>query len=320
MWLDLLALTLVGVAAGFGAARGALAGALGLVSLAGGCAAALVAGPRLGPRLAAAAELPAPLGTALAGSLACAGAWVGLGVLGRWLRRIEERRIGLSRRLPDRLGGGVLGAARGALAALLVAWLALWVDVLRVAGVAPGLPPLGASRAAELTGSAVEAGALAALGSDPAGRALARMAARPGATLVEVEVLLAEPRVLALRDDALFWADVEHGQVERALQRASFAAAERDAELRRRLRALGVVGDEAEGDPAAFRDAMAEVLRDLGPRLRALRDDPELRRLLRDPEVVAMAQSGDHLGLVAHPGFRGAVARAMAAGWAPAPD
>ena len=311
MALDLILLTLVCVIAGVGAARGALASAVGLVGLLGAYAAAIVAGPRLGPGLAAAAGLPEALGAPVAGTLAFVLAHVVLGLVGRWLRRIEERRVGLERSLRDRIGGGLFGAVRGAFVAALLAWLALLADGLRVAGVAPALPTLGESRAASLAGSAVEAGTLAALGSDPGGRVVARLAGRPAATLGELGGILGDPRVGELRDDALFWSHVEHGDVDGALARASFVRLARDAELRRRLEAVGLVDETAAGDAVAFRDAMAEVFAELGPRLRALREDPELERLLQDPELLERARAGDSLAIAGDARVRALVSRAM---------
>jgi uncharacterized membrane protein required for colicin V production len=313
MAIDLVALALVCLAAGFGAARGALAGAVGLATLFGAGAAALLAAPRLGPRLAVAAELPAALGTPLAGGLVFAFASVTLGLVGRWLRELETPRPGSSRSALDRLVGGLLGALRGAIRAAIVAWIALVAEALRAAGVAPALPPLGDSIAARLASSAVEAGALAALGADPAGRVAARLAARPAQSLEELDRVLAAPSVLALRDDGLFWTYLEHGETTVALHRASFLDLTRDAELRRRLHALALVDERAAEDPAAFRDAMAEVLEEVGPRLRKLRDDPEFERLARDPELLALARSGDPLALASHPGVRALAARAVTA-------
>jgi hypothetical protein len=42
----------------------------------------------------------------------------------------------------------------------------------------------------------------------------------------------------------------------------------------------------------------------VGPRIRGLRDDPELQKLIADPEVASLIQSGDTLALLGHPGFR----------------
>jgi hypothetical protein len=54
------------------------------------------------------------------------------------------------------------------------------------------------------------------------------------------------------------------------------------------------------------------MLRQLGPRLRALREDPALNELVEDPEVQLALQSGDTMALVSHPGFRQLVARVAA--------
>ena len=213
----------------------------------------------------------------------------------------------------DRIGGGLLGALRGGLAAALLAWLALFLEAARVEGALSGLPPLGDSTAARVTSSAVETGTLAALGSDPGSRVVARLAARPAETLGEIDAVLADPRVFELRDDARFWSSVERGDTDGAMRRASFTALARDERLRQRFLALGLVDERAAGDPAAFRDEMAGVLEELGPRLHALREDPELERLMRDPKVIEMARAGDHLALATHPGVRAVVARAMQA-------
>jgi hypothetical protein len=311
MALDLVALALVCLAAGIGTARGALAGAVALGTLLGAYGAALFAAPRLGPRFAAEAGVPEGLGAPVAGLLAFAFAFVVLGLIGRWLRRDDEHRAGRARSLLDRSLGGVLGAARGAIAAAAVVWLALFVDALRVAEIAPALPPIGDSAAARLTSSAVETAALATLGTDPAHRVAARLAARPAQSLEEIDRVLAAPSVLALRDDPLFWSYLEHGETNVALHRASFLALARDAEVRRSLHALGLVDERAAGDPVAFRDAMAEALEEVGPRLRALREDPEFQRLSRDPELVALARSGDPLAIASHPGVHQLAVRAL---------
>jgi uncharacterized membrane protein required for colicin V production len=311
MGLDLVLVAVVCALAGFGAARGTLASAVGLVTLLGAYAAAVVVGPKLGPGIASAAGLPPLLGAPVAGTLAFAFTHVALSLLGRWLCRIEERRVALGRRALDRIGGGLLGGLRGALIAALLAWLALLADGLRVAGAAPDLPPLGESQAAALTSSAVEAGSLALLGSDAGGRVVSRLAGRPAATLAEIDAVLADPQVNELRDDALFWSRVEHGDVDGALHRASFVRMARDTGLRRRLHGLGFVDEAGAEDPAAFRDEMAELLSELGPRLRALREDPELERLMQDPELLERARSGDPIAIASDARVRALVSRVL---------
>src|SRR5262245_25292204 len=251
MALDLLALILVCVFAGFGAARGAFASAVGIARLLLATAAGCLLGPLLGPGLATAAELPGPAGTALAGTLAFLFFQVVLGLLARWLRRLEERRVGLTRTPVDRLGGAALGALRGGLAALPLVWMLLWVDVLRVAGIAPGLPELGPSRAVAATETAVETGTLALVGDDPGGRVTARLAARPAATIGQLEWLVSDPRVVDLRADPAFWDSVERGKIDAALARPSFEHLAGDAGLRRKLAAVGLVEAEVAEDPAA---------------------------------------------------------------------
>jgi hypothetical protein len=284
---------------------------VGLARLLLAAAAGLLLGPLLGPRLATAAELPGPAGAALAGTLGFAFFYVVLGLLARWLRRLEERRVGLSRTPVDRLGGAALGALRGVVAAVPLVWMVLWVDVLRVAGIAPGLPELGPSRAVAATGAAVETGTLAFVGDDPGGRVTARLAARPAATIGQLEWLISDPRVVDQRADPAVGVSVERGKVDAALARPSFERLAGDASLRRKLAAVGLVEAGAAEDPEAFHAAMGDVLRELGPRLHALREDGELARLLEDPEVVKLARSGDSLGLMKHPAVREAVVRAL---------
>ena len=54
------------------------------------------------------------------------------------------------------------------------------------------------------------------------------------------------------------------------------------------------------------------VLEEVGPRLRALR--PRVERLANDPEVVALAQAGDTLGLLSHPKVRALLSEATREG------
>jgi uncharacterized membrane protein required for colicin V production len=313
MWLDLVALGLLAGFALVGAARGGLIAGLSLLGLLLAYGSAVLAASLLGAPLARTLDTSELLAAPLAGSLGFVAGYAITAVVAALVRRRELEREGLSRSPRDRFLGAVFGAGRGCLVVLLLAWLALWVDALRETGRAPGLPALGPSAAAAVTGAVVEAGVTAALGDgDPAGRVIARMAARPGSTLAGMQGLLGSPAVEALRSDATFWTHVEWGNVDAALHRVSALRLARDDELRSRLAELGLVDEAAAHDPAVFREELAAVLHEVGPRIRALRNDPELRRLLDDPEVVALVTSGDHVGLVAHPGFQRVVSRALA--------
>lgn len=309
MWLDAIALAVLGFFAGMGALRGGLAAGLGLASLGAAYAAALVAAPRLGPGVARQLDVPELLGLPIAGTLAFFGVYAAAGLVSAVARRREERRLEGPRSARDRFLGATFGAVRGGLVVLLLAWLALWVDALRATGTLASLPELGASRAASVAGSVVEAGVSAALsGAGAAGPVMARVAARPNRSLVGLQSLVESPPVQAVRDDAAFWTYVESGSIEAALNRGSFWKLSHDAALRGQLAELGLIETAAAADPEAFRDASREMLSELGPRLRRLRRDPELARLMEDPEVVAMVQSNDTLGLMTHPGFRRLVA------------
>jgi uncharacterized membrane protein required for colicin V production len=309
MWLDVIALVILAAFAALGAMRGALATVMGLLSLAVAYGAGLTLGPMLGPKLAEELAAPLPVGVALAGTGAFLAAFCAMGIAATVVRRLSRRHDG-QRSARDRFLGGIFGAVRGALIVFLLSWLALWVDALRATGTVESLPELGDSAAAAVTGEIVESGLEAALGdTGPAGRVVARMAARPGVALSEFQSVLDDPNIARLRGDELFWSYVESGNVDAALNRVSFQRIERDDALRRRMADLGLVGEDAAVDTRAFRNAMADVLREVGPRIRGLKNDPELQQLMEDPEVVAMLQSGDTLGLLGHPGFRGLVRR-----------
>lgn len=309
MWLDLLAVAVLGIFVALGAWRGALATGLGLATLIGAYLAAISLAPALAPPLSERLGISELWALPLAGTGVFIATYSVLGVASALVRRLSRRHAD-ERSARDRFLGGALGAVRGVGIVLLLSYLALWVDALRATGTATGIPSVERSRAAALTGEVVESGLEAALGEDdPAGRVAARIAARPGVAVAELQGVLEDPQVSALREDARFWMLVEHGSVDAALARGSYLDLQRDPALRRRLADLGLVPEAAADDPGVFRDAMAEVLREVGPRLRGVKEDPQLQALLEDPQVVAMLQEGDTLGLLGHPGFRGLVAR-----------
>jgi len=310
MWLDVVALILLGVFIGMGCLRGALASFIGLAALVAGYAAAVAAAPTLGPRLPLSPEMPAIACVVLAGSGVFLLAYLSISIAGKLAVRAQRERSGGTHSLRDRFLGGAFGAVRGAFVVLLVSWLALWLDALRATGTAELVPQVAGSAAAEATSAVVEASVGAALaGGGPEAAFVARLAARPALAVDELQQVLANPRFEALREDSSFWTYVEAGALDAATGRVSFRDLAQDAELRRELAALGLIAPEAAADEAAFTVAMTAVLREVGPRLRALREDPALQALVEDPEVAGMLNSGDYLGLLSHPGFRQLVSR-----------
>lgn len=313
MWLDALVFGVLAAFAWMGARRGAAAAAMGLVVLIGSYAAAIAFGGAYGPAVAIGLALPEWAGIPVAGTAAFAVAFVLLSLLGWVVKRAAEVPAGESRSPRDRFLGAVFGALRGALVALLLSYGVIWLDALRATGTAEVVPPIGSSTAAEVTEAVVVAGVESALSeSGPAARVVARVAGRPGASLAELQRVISSPHLDALQHDRLFWTHVEAGSVDAALNQGSFLQLSNDAAMRQQLAALGFV-DEADAEsPSAFRAAAREVLVEIGPRLRGLRHDPELRELLADPQVVAMVQAGDTIGLMRHDRFRRLVAHIAA--------
>jgi hypothetical protein len=140
-----------------------------------------------------------------------------------------------------------------------------------------------------------------------------RLVADPGQALVSAQQLLASERFAKLQQDAVFWDMATSGelQIDAALNRRSFLELMYDDSIRAKLADLGLVPEEARGDPQAFRATLRTSLAQAGPRIRAIRNDPALIELAQDPDVKSALQSGDGVSLFSHPEFRRLVDRAM---------
>ena len=310
MWLDVLVLAILGWFAWVGARRGGLAAGLGILTLVVAYSSAFVAAPIFASPVADGFDLPELLGIPVAGSIAFAVAFVVMAILSKFLRKRAEGADDDGRSVRDRFLGGAFGAIRGAFVVALLCYLALWVEALRLSGAADGIPELGNSTAAAVTSSVVEAGIESALAdSGRTGHVVAKLAANPGAAVVDLQSVVANPRVVAVQEDAHFWANVEAGAIGAALNSRSFTRLSEDEELRRQMASIGLIDQQSAEAADLFRAAAGDVLREVGPRVRNLRNDPELRGLLDDPEVVAMVENGDTFGLMNHPRFRRLVSR-----------
>jgi uncharacterized membrane protein required for colicin V production len=305
MWLDTIVIAILACFVTIGVLRGGLAAGMSVASLVVAYGVAILGATRSGPGVAEQLGLHGILGVPLVGAALFLVTYFAMGVLSTLLKRWERGRREGPRTRRDRLLGGCFGFLRGSLVVLLLSVLAIWLDALRATGTAEFLPEIGSSRAAAVTESVVEAGVEAALSDAGAGgRFAARMAARPGASIADLQKVLENPHIAALQEDRLFWTYVETGAVDAALNRLSFLVITHDEALRAQLASLGLVDEASARDPEAFRATAEEVLREVGPRIRGLRNDPELKKLIEDPEIASLIQSGDTLALLGHPGFR----------------
>ena len=186
MWLDALALAILALFAGIGAWRGTLASAFRLLSLLGAYTAAVIAGPLLGPPLASAAGLPAVLGLPLGGLAAFGATYLLLGAVQLGLQAMQRNKYRPFTRSPaDRIGGGAIGALRGSLIVLLVAWLASWASAVQAAGGGSNLG-VGDSRVGALAMRVVGWAAEAAFGNEgPGGRMAGRLLSQPDRMLTK---------------------------------------------------------------------------------------------------------------------------------------
>jgi hypothetical protein len=316
MSLDLIAFAVLAGFVAYGAWRGAVASATGVVTLMAAYGAGLWAAQAWGASLATQLNLPAVIGPPLAGTVAFGVVSLAGGLAGKALRAWDDRRRGdLPRTGGDRLVGGLFGALRGGLVVLLVAWLALWADAGRRLSGGERLaaaPDTGSSLVAGAAGAAIEKAVEVALDDGEGGtsaRVAARMAAHPAEALEAVQALAENDRIRAIQEDRLFWTYVSNGAVDSALNRASFWRAIQDDDLRAQLGELGLVGSEAVSDPRVFRETAGEVLTELGPKIKDLSEDAEIQELARNPQIVAMLESGDTMGLMTHPDVQRIVAR-----------
>ena len=310
MSLDLIAFVVLGSFVSMGMVRGLVRSGLGLISLVLSYVNAVFVAKLLGPAVAEQLGLPLLVTAPLVGTVGFIATVILFGILTTPLRRADrERARNAGRGLLDRLGGGLMGGARGALVVVLLVLLVSWLDAARelTADSADSrlaaVPSTEESRVAGVASLAVEKAVGAALGGS-AGNLAGRIVARPSSSLRMLQSVASDPTLRALQSDRVFWMYVEEGQAHNAVYRPAFQELVQNAELRGQLADLGVIDAEAAASPEAFRSELLEVLQQLGPRLRALEADPEMRELVNDPEVLARLEAGDPWALLIDPRVR----------------
>lgn len=308
MWIDAVALLLLAIFAWRGARRGALASGLSLAGFALGYAAAIFAGIYAGGIAAELCGVSPLLGSPIAGTVAFLFVSFAIAVVSFVLRRRSDAVPSTA----SRIGGACFGALRGSLLVLLIGVLAVWIDAL------PQLANRDASDTSVVdtplrtaARAAVAAGVETALGDTPGADLVAHTLAQPGQAIEQLRALAATPEIAALANDRDFWAYVEADAMQAAVAQPSFQKLQWNAKLRGQLAAVGFVDEISAGDPAIFALEMRRALEKIGPRLRQLREDPDLARLANDPAVIDLVQRRDVVGLLANPDFQGVLTRAL---------
>jgi hypothetical protein len=311
MWFDTVVAILVAVLAWLGFRRGALATFLQIFTLIAAYVLALWLGPRFGPALALSLGVTELIGIAAAGLGIFFASYALLAAAAHFARkRDEHKRYG--RATGDRLGGGALGLAQGALVGLLLGVLGSWLQAGREVAKIEAIPDTASARVPELSRQVIETAASALMAEQDAGSRVAlRLVTRPTQTLRAVQGLMEREELRALQNDPMFWTYLENNQVDRALNTNGFLQLSYREDVRRQLAELGMADPRGVEDVAFFRQEMRVMLEQLAPRVRVLRRDPMVADLARDPEVVRALREGDTAALLTHSGIQEVAQRVL---------
>ena len=314
MVLDLIFSLILLAMFGLGAWRGAVVSGSGLIALLAGYAGGIFAAAIGAGWVAKTLVVSSLVAPAIAGTIGFVVVWLIVSSLSDLVVAWDRDRVELGGRgLVDRGLGGLIGLARGGLIIVLLAILASWLDAARDLGAITGISAIPDAEDSRLTRAAsdlVEAAVSTALtDAGPGAIVAARMTARPGESLENVQAILEDERLNGLFQDRLFWTLISDDSIDYAMNRTAIRSIVNDPEMRDRFADLGLVGEEARDDVDVFRSAVAEVLATVGPGIKRLQDDPELRTLANDPEIVALLESGDAFALMNHPRIRKIVDR-----------
>ncbi len=317
MLLDLVLLSLLAGMVALGAWRGAVVSGSGLFTLILGYLSAILAAQFGSGWVAKNLVVSGFIAPAIAGTLGFIVAWIVVSSLaGVFVAWDKERTESTGRGFMDRALGGFFGLARGGLIVVLLAVLFSWLDAARDLGAIDGfaaVPDAESSALAAASGTLVEAAISSALSdSGVAGEVAARLTARPGQALGSMKSVIEDERVTELFTDKLFWTLIQNESIDYAMNRNSIRAIVNGAELRGRVADLGLVTEAARTDRSVFRNALAEVLAEVAPRVERLHHDPEMQALGTDPEIIALLESGNTLALINHPRIKRIVERISA--------
>jgi membrane protein required for colicin V production len=314
MVLDLIFALILFVMFAVGAWRGAVVSGSGLFGLICGYAGGIVAATNGSAWVAQTLVVSPLVAPAVAGTIGFVVVWLVVSSIADIAVAWDRERVeSTGRSLFDRWLGGFFGLARGGLIVVLLAILASWLDAARDLGAISGLsamPDAENSMLTEATGNLVEAAVSTALTeAGPAGEVAARLTAHPGLALVSAQAILEDERLNRMFEDRLFWTLIGNDSIDYAMNRTAIRSIVNDPEMRGHFADLGLVAEGAREDVDEFRDTMAKVLAEVGPKVQRLHEDPAIQALASDSEVMALVESGNTFALMNHPRIREIVSR-----------
>ena len=314
MVLDLIFALILFVMFAVGAWKGAVVSGSGLFGLIAGYAGGILAATKGSAWVAQTLVVSPLVAPAVAGTIGFVVVWLVVSSLAdvvvAWDR---ERAESTGRSLFDRWLGGFFGLARGGLIVVLLAVLASWLDAARDLGAISGLsamPDAENSMLTKATGNLVEAAVSTALTeAGPAGEVAARLTAHPAQALGSVQAILEDERMSRMFEDRLFWTLISNDSIDYAMNRTAIRSIVNDPEMRGHFADLGLVAEEAREDVDEFRDTMAGVLAEVGPKIQRLHEDPAIQALASDSEIMTLVEAGNTFALMNHPRIREIVSR-----------
>jgi membrane protein required for colicin V production len=314
MVLDLIFALILFVMFAVGAWRGAVVSGSGLFGLICGYAGGIVAATNGSAWVAQTLVVSPLVAPAVAGTIGFVVVWLVVSSIADIAVAWDRERVeSTGRSLFDRWLGGFFGLARGGLIVVLLAILASWLDAARDLGAISGLsamPDAENSMLTEATGNLVEAAVSTALTeAGPAGEVAARLTAHPGQALVSAQAILEDERLNRMFEDRLFWTLIGNDSIDYAMNRTAIRSIVNDPEMRGHFADLGLVAEGAREDVDEFRDTMAKVLAEVGPKIQRLHEDSAIQALAGDSEVMALVESGNTFALMNHPRIREIVSR-----------
>jgi uncharacterized membrane protein required for colicin V production len=310
MWIDLVTLLVLALAAWRGWRRGTVPVALQLIGVVGGYMGGLMLYRPVGAMLTRVWSVPPMLAAPLGGMLAFFLVSLALRIVSWKVNAILalRRAAGWAPSQPDRAGGAVLATLWAFAIIVAVAWALMAVRSFTNRG-----PQVAESLTGRVTAWATRRVAYAAtrrLAGDPlVANMMSFLAADPQRGAAALRTLMSDQRLRSLFTDATLREALASGDAAAIAGSPAVRALAGDPALREAARDAGLVSGEA-GSEAVARDLAARAA-PLARTIETMRSDPELQRVLRDPSVQQKLTEGNIDALIADPAVGRVVARML---------